>query len=118
MKLLVFNIFLLLVSACSYSENKQVVISSPFEDITVEQAIANAIASKDFRLYATSGRRITLPGIAESEFTALKTQCGVKFTEGTGDVIRSASQREQRTQVVHYMTSFNVLMKALCLQQK
>lgn len=80
----------------------------------VNQSVNAAVANKDYRLYATSGRRITFPGIKNSEYVVVEESCGKKYYPKTGDVISSEAEREQRKKTIDYMTSYNQKMFKVC----
>jgi len=87
-------------------------------EFAVELALDKAIANKDFRFFATSGRRITLPGVIENEKELLISQCGVKFMPDTGDVLKSEQQRMERKLKVVYMTEYNQRIMRSCRKRK
>lgn len=80
----------------------------------VEQEVQQAIGDKDYRLYGFQGRRLTLPGIGPEQTDEIAKQCGYKLMEGTGDVIKSELQREQRRKKLEYATLYNQQMLSLC----
>ncbi len=80
----------------------------------VDQAIELAIANQDFRLYVTSGRRVTFPGINNDELDHVKDRCGVKYLSNTGDVITSEQQRAERKSTIDFMARYNKKMLLLC----
>ncbi len=107
-------LFLLLVAchhpSSSYTENN----TKSAVELELEQATAN----KDFRLYATSGRRLTVPGVTENDKASLISQCGRKFMSGTGDVLKSEQARTERKFKIVYMTTYNLKMTMVCRSNK
>ncbi|MCJ8320543.1 MAG: hypothetical protein MJK12_12970 [Colwellia sp.] len=83
----------------------------------VEQDAKSAVNKKDFRLYATSGRRITFPGIDNNEYIFVEEVCGKKYFPQTGDVINSEQQRKQRKMNINYMEVYNKKMLVVCRNQ-
>ncbi|AQS36668.1 hypothetical protein Sps_01502 [Shewanella psychrophila] len=84
------------------------------EQISVAEAIQEAEVLGDYRIYGTSGRRITLPGIAASDNEQAQALCGVQYMTGTGDVISSPEQRLKREQLLDFMTSYNQAIFEVC----
>lgn len=83
-------------------------------DLQVEQDIQQAIVDNDYRLYGFQGRRMTLPGISPEQTDDVAKRCGYKLMEGTGDVLKSEQQREQRRKKLEYATLYNQKMLLLC----
>jgi len=105
---------MILCAACQPpASNNTQVLSSPV-DTEVHQARKN----NDFRLYGTSGRNITVPGVNSEERSYAIELCGIKFMEGTGDVIKTPEQRQKRKEKVAYMKSYNQRIYVLCKQHK
>ena len=77
-------------------------------------AIALATKDKDYRLLATSGRSITIPGVDITDVQAVIDRCGIKYHPGVGDVIRSDVDRLKRQQIVTYMRQYNEKMLVIC----
>ncbi|NRA59438.1 MAG: hypothetical protein HRU25_00715 [Psychrobium sp.] len=107
-KLLVLAVILL--GGCNTTEQT----SQQLFDNTLDNELTKAVAAQDYRLYATSGRRVLIPGLNNEEMAVGKQRCGIKFMKDVGDVIKSASQRELRKETVRYMTSYNLRMVKLC----
>ena len=84
----------------------------------VSQAIEQAKKSDDTRLYATSGRRITLPGISAQQQQDMIARCGKKHMDGTGDTLKNIEQRQQRKALILFMTSYNKAMSKICLDKR
>jgi len=111
MKRLSLILLLVLLFGCHYPKSST---SQKQATSEVELELGQAVANKDFRLYVTSGRRFTLPGVIKSEKESLISQCGRKFMFGTGDVFKSKQQRTERKQKIAYMTQYNQLMIKYC----
>lgn len=83
-----------------------------------DQKIANdikkAVAEKDFRLYVTSGRRVTIVGIEATQHQFVQQKCGTKPHGNTGDVLRSAEDKTQRKQLNSYLVAYNQKMLDIC----
>ncbi|RTR40931.1 hypothetical protein EKG38_03195 [Shewanella canadensis] len=107
------SLFILaLLSGCNHTEDSDPNID-PVE-AQVAQAVKDAQVLGDLRLYATTGRRATLPGISQDDSEHAKTLCGVQYMAGTGDAISTTEQREKRKQLIHFMTSYNQVIFEAC----
>ena len=80
----------------------------------LDKEIEQAIANNDFRLYGTSGRRLTIPSINNDKVDSIKERCGIKFLPNTGDVIKSEEQRAERKKNIEYLELYNERMLTLC----
>lgn len=99
------------VLACSHSQEvQQETVLLSRVDVDINKAVVN----QDFRLYATSGRRTTFPGINNEQLIFVTNVCGKKYFPDTGDVIHSEQQRKQRKNNIAYMQVFNEKMLLLC----
>ncbi|AOT11056.1 hypothetical protein [Pseudoalteromonas luteoviolacea] len=90
--------------------------SDPVRDNTtkVSQAVASALRDKDYRLFATTGRRPVFPGLEKLAFSMLKAKCGVKYLSGSGDVLKSEQDKQQRLERYEYAKAYNIEMYAKC----
>jgi len=103
-----------LVAACQpHSPNNTQALVSP-----VDTEVFQARKNNDFRVYGTSGRNITIPGIKSEDRSFAVEHCGIKFMKGTGDVIKTPEQREKRKEKVAYMKSYNQRIFVFCKQNK
>ncbi|NQZ21215.1 MAG: hypothetical protein HRT53_04095 [Colwellia sp.] len=83
----------------------------------VEQALSDAITTKDFRLYGLSGRRIVLPGLENKNVEEIKKRCGIRLLSGTGDVLKNSQDRENRRLNYQFAVKINEKLYALCLKK-
>lgn len=83
----------------------------------VDQHIKTAQVSGDYRLYASSGRRLIFPGIDSEKFDVVIKKCGKKYMAHTGDVITSQKQKLIRKQNIEYMILFNKRMIVDCFNK-
>ena len=107
---------LMTIASCSQIDSE----STESEKLSakVSQAIEQAKKSNDTRLYATSGRRITLPGISAQQQQDMIALCGKKHMDGTGDTLKNIEQRQQRKALILFMTSYNKAMSKICLDKR
>jgi len=82
----------------------------------VEQAISEAISTKDYRLYGLAGRRIILPGLESENIKDIKKRCGVRLLSGTGDVLKNSQDRESRRENYQFAAKINKKLYVLCLK--
>jgi hypothetical protein len=110
----------LTISACnneaSMSEKKVKVEPIAHKLNRVEQALSDAIASKDYRLYGLAGRRIVLPGLESENVKEIKQRCGIRLLSGTGDVLKNSKDRENRRLNYQFAATVNKKLYALCLK--
>ena len=85
-------------------------------DANPDKDAKSAIAAKDFRLLAISGRGLMLPGITESDKEKAKQQCGIRYMEGMGDVIKDKQYKQWWDKGKQYAQSYNTLVSAYCVK--
>ena len=82
--------------------------------LSIKEQVLAAAKKNDFRLLATSGRSISIPGLSAEEAEYANKNCGVKLLPSMGDVIKSKKQREQRKETYQHMQAYNKEMIKLC----
>ncbi|WP_281560227.1 hypothetical protein [Thalassomonas sp. RHCl1] len=115
MKSLIVILFVGLLSGCSKSN-----VAGPVEKAqsNVAQAIEQALKNQDFRLYASTGRSLVLPGISGAGRKKALALCGHKPMKGTGDVIKQEKQRGEMKKKFAFMAEYNRRMLEICQQKK
>ena len=111
---------LLALLGCSAAMTAQNDSAQPLAWVTtakVEDDIARAIARGDLRLLTFPGRGVDIPGIAAAEQEKAERLCGLRYLEGTGDVIRSEAEIELRRLVRIYTEKYNPAIYAACKTQ-
>lgn len=83
----------------------------------VAEAISQAKKQGDYRLLATKGRRMVIPGLEKQQDEAIK-HCDFKYLENTGDILRSEQQRIERSERYQFASDYNKAIYQLCLQAK
>lgn len=106
-RLCVVAAMLFLVSGCN---NTAEVEMSPKVKVAIEQALKD----KDYRLYVTSGRRVTIPGIENPDVDKLKNSCGFRYMDGVSDVLRHPEEMEKRKESLTFMAEYNRLVLKYC----
>ena len=122
-KLCMVSVCCLLFGSCSASQS---VNSSTLTDkVTVKKSsevdteLEQALMKNDFRLYATAGRRVVFPGIANQDIGFVIETCGRKFIAHTGDTLtsdQSDQQRLLRNHQIAYAQAYNQHMIKHCRQ--
>ena len=87
------------------------------QSLILNDNIEEAQAQGDYRLYATSGRRLVFPGIDNSQFEEVIKRCGKKYMPNTGDVVKSTEEKNERAKNFKYMSLFNKRMIVDCFNQ-
>lgn len=100
------------LSGCNHTDGSDSNIDPTESKVTA--AVKEAQLLGDLRLYATTGRRATLPGISQEESEQAKTLCGLQYMAGTGDVISTTEQREKRKDLIDFMTAYNRVIFDMC----
>lgn len=83
----------------------------------VTEEVRQAIEAKDYRLYATTGRRVVLPGIVPEQMEQVKQQCGYKKVDDYKDNYSSVDEREKLAAKRDYAKQYNQIMLAHCQKQ-
>jgi hypothetical protein len=79
--------------------------------------LAEAIESKDFRLFAFSGKGMTIPGIKPNDVEHAAQMCGVRYVPNTGDVIREQSEIKSRKLLFAKAERYNKTIYQYCVKQ-
>lgn len=87
------------------------------QSVILNDNIREAQSRGDYRLYATSGRRLVFPGIDNSQFEKVMKRCGKKYLPTMGDVVRTTLEKNERTKNFQYMSLFNKRMIVDCFNQ-
>ncbi|KID56137.1 hypothetical protein JF50_17780 [Pseudoalteromonas luteoviolacea] len=104
-----------LTTGCANDYAQRQTDSSVNDNTTeVSEAVALALKDKDYRLFATTGRRPILPGLEKMAFSTLKAKCGVKYLSDAGDVLKSEQDKQQRLERYEYAKAYNIQMYAKC----
>jgi hypothetical protein len=82
----------------------------------IEVVLNEAVSNQDYRLYGIAGRRVVLPGFESANFSEIKQRCGVRLLSGTGDVLKSNKDREERRENYQFASKVNSKLYSLCLE--
>jgi hypothetical protein len=82
----------------------------------VSLAVQQAIASEDYRLLHSKGRRVVVPGLEQLTLPLLESQCGLKPMKNSTDVIKSTEQRQQQKAQYAFAKAFNQVIYTECLK--
>jgi len=122
-KLTFSTILLFTTLGCSHAQKQNgAVVDKSQESIAaleqtsteVMQALALAEQKKDYRLWVTTSRSVTVPGLNPSDFNLAIELCGKQYMPKTGDVIRSEQERTERKKAIAYMQQYNEKMWVIC----
>lgn len=111
MKYLISTVLFFFIAACS---SDKMFKPAPNTPVAVAQALEQAVKSKDFRLYGSSGRRMVLPGITAAQRKTALALCGYKLMSGSGDVIKKEQQRVELKKKFAFMAEYNRQMLRIC----
>jgi hypothetical protein len=75
-----------------------------------------AIARKDYRLLAISGRGNMLPGVKPELAEQAKKQCKERFMDGMGDTLRDKEHRKLWKKGRDYAVAYNTIILKSCLK--
>ncbi|MGB0898937.1 MAG: hypothetical protein ACPGSN_06770 [Psychrobium sp.] len=102
-----------LVTGCNSGVKQEANVQS----LILNDNIKKAQSQGDYRLYATSGRRLVFPGIDNSKFEEVIKRCGKKYMPNMGDVVKSTEEKNERAKNFQYMSLFNKRMIVDCFNQ-
>ena len=104
----------LILAACGSDISKGAQEQQVELPTNVAQAINIAKENKDHRLMYTLGRNPVIPAFETNNFAALKKQCGIKPIHGTGDVIKSPSDKQERRVKYQFAKEYNSKIYDIC----
>ncbi|WDE10809.1 hypothetical protein [Thalassomonas haliotis] len=115
MKLLIWIFIAGFLSGCSKNN-----MADPVEKAQTEVALAieKAMKKNDFRLYASTGRQLVLPGISGAGRKKALALCGHKPMKGTGDVLKQEKHRGEMKKKFAFMAEYNRRMLEICQHKK
>ncbi len=102
---------------CIAGCNSGVKPEANIQSVILNDNIKEAHSQGDYRLYATSGRRLVFPGIDSSQFKDVIKRCGKKYLPKMGDVVKTTLEKNERTKNFQYMSLFNKRMIVDCFNQ-
>ena len=73
-----------------------------------------AIAAGDRRLYARAARGISIPGVSSATYKLIKNNCGLRYQEGFGDVLRGNEHRNYQKVFKAYAEKYNSVIVNSC----
>ena len=77
-------------------------------------SVEEALKSNDLRLWMTSSRAPSAPGIDPAKANALIARCGKKYLPNSGDVLTSDTQLSKRQSLIEYATQYNQKVAEHC----
>ena len=97
----------------SDNESKKIMLDDSFS-LELEQALTLAKDNQDYRLFVTSGRSMSIPGVKSENYQEMIERCGKKYNPSTGDVITSDEQRLERKKAINFMRKYNEQIIIFC----
>lgn len=99
----------------SPEERKSIQSLAWLEQANVEQDIERALAKNDNRLLVMSGRAPNLPGVPPELASKAKTVCGIRYVEGSTDVVRGEIHLKMIQAAYDYAATYNQELIKHCL---
>jgi hypothetical protein len=120
---------LLCVSACqdnqsidvnplSAEEKKSLQSLAWLKDSNVEGDVQAALDKQDKRLFSMMGRATDLPGVPSELTSKAKSTCGIRYLEGSTDVVRGEVHLKLLQQAYEYAAAYNRLIIKHCLDRR
>lgn len=97
----------------SDNESKKIMLDDSFS-LELEQALTLAKDNQDYRLFVTSGRSMSIPGVKSENYQEMVERCGKKYNPSTGDVITSEEQSLERKKAINFMRKYNEQIIIFC----
>ncbi len=111
-----FWLSLFMLAACGSDIQQNPQVQSQQEQLftQVNTAINKAQDNNDYRLMYTLGRNPVIPGFESKQLAELKQLCGLKPATGTGDVVKSPRDKQERIQKYQFVAQYNTKMYDIC----
>ncbi len=84
------------------------------ESAVVDDDAQQAIARGDYRLLIFTGRGVTVAGIPAAAEADARQRCGIKYLDGSGDVVRSDRGLQLRKLAHAYSEQYNSKVFEAC----
>jgi hypothetical protein len=101
----------------SPDERKGVDALSWLKHADVEHDIQTALSKNDLRLLATAGRSTDLPGVAAEVVSKAKSVCGIRYVEGSTDVVQGETHLKMLQAAYDYADAYNREIIKHCLHR-
>lgn len=82
----------------------------------VNLQLARAIQVEDFRLMAFASRRLVFVGLEQENTQRLKILCGVKYIDGSSDILKNGTSKQKRYAYYEFAKAYNEVMVKHCLK--
>jgi hypothetical protein len=103
------------VSTLPPEERKAVEALSWLQDADAARDAAEARQQGDLRLLALAVRAPNLPGVPAEATARVERDCGIRYLEGTTDMVRGDNHLKLLQQARDYAAAYNRLMLEACL---
>lgn len=101
----------------SPDERKGVAALSWLKHADVEREIQTALSKNDMRLLATAGRSTDLPGVPVEMASKAKSVCGIRYVEGSTDVVQGEVHLKMLQAAYDYADAYNRKIIKHCLDR-
>ncbi|MCG7898647.1 MAG: glutamyl-tRNA amidotransferase [Candidatus Thiodiazotropha lotti] len=86
-------------------------------DVNVERDVQAALDKRDKRLLGMMGRATDLPGVPTELTSKAKTICGIRYVEGSTDVVRGEVHLKLLQRAYDYAAAYNQAILKQCLDK-
>ncbi|MEJ2618859.1 MAG: glutamyl-tRNA amidotransferase [Candidatus Thiodiazotropha sp.] len=104
------------VSQLSAEEKKSLQALAWLKDSNVERDVQAALDKQDSRLLSMMGRTTELPGVPSELTSRAKSACGIRYVEGSTDVVQGEVHLKWLQQAYDYAAAYNQLIIKNCLE--
>ncbi|MCG7982132.1 MAG: glutamyl-tRNA amidotransferase [Candidatus Thiodiazotropha lotti] len=124
----IFITLLLTLAACQNTQDIDLNQLDPVErksveslvwlnDANVEREVQTALDKRDKRLLGMMGRGTDLPGVPAELTSRAKTVCGIRYVEGSTDVVRGEVHLQLLQRAYDYAEAYNQAMLKHCIEK-
>ncbi|MCG7872177.1 MAG: glutamyl-tRNA amidotransferase [Candidatus Thiodiazotropha lotti] len=124
----IFITLLLTLAACQNTQDIDLNQLDPVErksveslvwlnDANVERDVQTALDKRDKRLLGMMGRATDLPGVPAELTSRAKTVCGIRYVEGSTDVVRGEVHLQLLQRAYDYAAAYNQAMLKHCIEK-
>ncbi|MCG8489534.1 MAG: hypothetical protein MI756_18845 [Chromatiales bacterium] len=124
----IFFTLLLTLAACQNTQDMDLSQLKPEErksveslawlgDANVERDVQAALDKRDKRLLGMMGRATDLPGVPAELTSRAKAICGIRYVEGSTDVVRGELHLKLLQRAYDYAAAYNQAMLKHCIDK-
>jgi hypothetical protein len=105
------------MSQLNPQERKSVQALAWLKDANLERDLKIALEKQDKRLLGMMGRATDLPGVPTDLTSRAKRVCGVRYVEGSTDMVRGEVHLKLLQHAYEYAAAYNQAMLKLCMDK-